>query len=230
MSRYAAEMTDRSDALKRNLKRYIDSGSALSASFAKMSRSDLEHALRGLTQPGSDARDRVDDLVEDLRARSRRGAEQIVDLVRGELQRELDAALSKRREDLADLAERAIRLAGAVIGYATGSGDHTDGDAASPTAAAPPKPQTAANKRPAAATAAKKTTGTAKAARPTKAAAPKATGAKAAPKRAAKTAAPTAAKSAAKKSGATRRATPGASAAAKKAATPRATPSKRTTT
>ena len=216
MCRYAAEMTDRSDALKRNLKRYIESGSALSASFAKMSRSDLEHALRGLTQPGSDARDRVDDLVEELRVRSRRGAEQIIDLVRGELQRELDAALSKRREELADLAERAIRLAGAVIGYATGSGAHTDGATAppsDPTPAAPAKPKAAATKR-----------------RPaTKAPAKKAAAKPQAAKRAAKTGS-SATATPAKKAAATRRTTPGVQAAAKKSATSRTAPSKRPTT
>src|SRR5580698_10200948 len=115
-------MAERSDALKRNLKRYLDSASALSASFAKMTRSDLEHALRELSRPDSEAREKVEDVIEELRSRSVRGTEQLIDSVRAELQRDFAVVVSKSRDDLADLADRVTRLVGVVVRH----GDSAD--------------------------------------------------------------------------------------------------------
>jgi vacuolar-type H+-ATPase subunit H len=140
-------MAERSDAVKRNLKRYLDAGSALSSSLSKMTRADLEHALRDLSRPGSEARAKADDVIEEMRARSRRGAGQFVDHLRGEFQREIESVVSKHRSDLSDLAERAVRLVGAMVGHTPSSEEpettpagrraSTGKKAASPKAAAP---------------------------------------------------------------------------------------------
>jgi hypothetical protein len=110
-------MPERSDALKRNLKKYFEAGSTLSASISKMSRADLERALRGVARPGSDAREKVEDTVEEVWVRSQRGAEKLLDLVRTEIYRDFDKVVGKHREELSDLAERATRLFGAVVGH-----------------------------------------------------------------------------------------------------------------
>jgi hypothetical protein len=127
---------ERRDRWKQHLKHYLDSGTALSASISKMTRSDLESALRELTHPDSDARQRVDDLLEEVRARSRRGAEQLSDLLRNELQREFEMLSKRRNEDLADIVDRAVHLFGTVIGHSTPA---SPSDAPPAASAAPPR-------------------------------------------------------------------------------------------
>jgi hypothetical protein len=135
--RYAREVAD-SDAFKRTLKRYFDASSDLSASLSKMTRSDLEHTLRSLTRSDSEARQRVDDVVEELRARSRRGAETLFEVLRSEAQREFDLIVHRRRDDLADLADRVTRFAGAMGRYISASATPDAASAPPPAEDAPP--------------------------------------------------------------------------------------------
>ena len=80
-----------------------------------MTRSDLEHALRELSRPGSEAREKVEDVIEELRSRSVRGTGQLIDVVRAEVQRDFSVVVNKSRDDLADLADRVTRLVGVVV-------------------------------------------------------------------------------------------------------------------
>ncbi len=103
-------------------------------SGVRAGRQRAEELLRGVARDGEVGRERADEIrergeeiVEDLVARSKRGSEALREMVRAEVRRELDAFVARRvddvrhgigsfakdrRRDLADL----IRKAGAILG------------------------------------------------------------------------------------------------------------------
>lgn len=159
-----------SERIKENLRHYLEVGTSLSSSLSKMSRADLEKVVRELAESvPSVGRERVEDAVEELRARGMRQATKVAGAVRGEF----DEIASKHRQDLADLVEWAGSRLGDLLG-----GGRVD---SAPRTPSPAAGATKASKKSAGARAAKKAV-------PAQGAATKAGGAKkAAPaKRAAK--------------------------------------------
>lgn len=111
------------DLLAGVLRRGVELGSSL----ARQGRADLEDMAHGLLGE-SEGRERVEDLLEEVAARSRRGAEQLAEAVRSELRRELAARAARRRkellrslarrgrEDLADVVEGVGSVVTEVLG------------------------------------------------------------------------------------------------------------------
>ncbi|HLI14900.1 MAG TPA: hypothetical protein VKV23_02455 [Acidimicrobiales bacterium] len=104
--------TDGREGLRELLKRYLDAG----ASLSKASRAELEDMVREALRSSAAGRERVEDVLEDLRARSRRGIEQLGEVIRAEVRREFEARAARRRQELADFLERAVALVGEYLG------------------------------------------------------------------------------------------------------------------
>jgi len=130
------------ERVKEQLRHYLEVGTSLSSSLAKMSRADLERMVRELadTVP-SLGRERVEDALEEARARGLRGATRLVEVVRDEI----DDIASRPRRELADLVERAGSCLAALLGKAQPA-PHASGPAHEPA----PAPADGAQRAPAA--------------------------------------------------------------------------------
>src|SRR5580698_1384423 len=104
-------MTTNSDRLRENLRRYLDAG----ASLSKMSRRELEEMLGEFLHSAAPTREKLEDVVDEVRAAGRRSTEFLADLVRSEVRREVDAAAHRRRAELADLVDRASGMLGDLL-------------------------------------------------------------------------------------------------------------------
>lgn len=111
-------MASSSDRLKEQIRHYLDTG----AQMSKMSRRELEEMLGGFIQSAAPSREKLEDAVEEVRARSRRSAGALSDLVRSEIRKEVEAATRRHREELADLVDRASSLLGDFLSRAPKSG------------------------------------------------------------------------------------------------------------
>ena len=133
-------MVDR-DRLRATLRRVADLGSTLSAN----ARDDVEAVARDVLRPGAGTpRERAGDLIEDLRARTRRSAGEVAAFVRDELRDGPPRAPARRLPDLGDAVERAAAVVADLLVAVRSRVDPP------PTRAAPgPEPQPRAPARPA---------------------------------------------------------------------------------
>ena len=127
------------------LKRYLDAGIA----FTKMSRTRAEGIINDLVKAGEIQREQAQERVEELVDRSKRNTEQLVDMVRKELQQQLSSMGLATKADIARIEARIASLDG------------------KPKTAAAPKPQPAKAAAAPAGTAARKATATKKTAKKT---------------------------------------------------------------
>ena len=93
-----------SERIREVLRHYIDAGTSL----AKMNPKEIEAAVRELFDREHPTREKIEDSLEELRARSRRGVDTLLDFVRAEVRREVEVVSQRRREELADLFERGL--------------------------------------------------------------------------------------------------------------------------
>ena len=84
------------------LKRYLDAGVA----FTKMSRSRAEGIINDLVKAGEVQRGQAQQRVDELVDRSRRNTEQLVDMVRTELRKQLGAMGLATKADITRLERR----------------------------------------------------------------------------------------------------------------------------
>jgi hypothetical protein len=111
------------ESLRESVKRYLEAGSTLS----KAGRNEVEGLLHDLFDDATSGRERVEDIVEEFAARSRRSAEQLAEMVRAEIRREIAARAARRRDemirnlatkgraDLADLVDRVSAIVGDLV-------------------------------------------------------------------------------------------------------------------
>lgn len=81
-----------------------------------MSRSELEQFVNEYLGGDNKHRERVEDLIEEVRARSRRGVDRLTELVRTEVRKEFGSFSPSRREEVAEFFERLIGLVGEYFG------------------------------------------------------------------------------------------------------------------
>ena len=112
------------ESLKDGLRRFLDGRS----SFLGMSRSDIEGLISELMGHEGKGRERVEDLFEEVRARSRQGVDRVGETIRSEVRREFDILTPERREKVGEFLERLVGL----IGEYFGAGRHRDDHGASP--------------------------------------------------------------------------------------------------
>lgn len=104
-------MSSNGERLKERLRSVFDAG----ASFAKLSRSDLERMARDLLEREHLDRDRIEDGLEELRARAMRDGEQLIERLRS-VRPDLEAAAQLYRSSLADGVDRLAGLLGELFG------------------------------------------------------------------------------------------------------------------
>ena len=100
------------ESLKDSLRRYLEGRSA----FAGMTRSELEQLVSEFLHGDGRGRERLEDLFEELRARSRKSVDRVGDLVRSEVRREFDSFSPSRREEIGEFIERLVGLFGEYFG------------------------------------------------------------------------------------------------------------------
>jgi hypothetical protein len=106
------------ETMKDSVRRYLENRSP----FSGMTRSELEQFITEFLRGDSKNRERVEDLIEEVRARSRRGVDRITDLVRTEVKKEFDTFSPSRREEIGEFFERLVGLVGEYFG--PGRRDH----------------------------------------------------------------------------------------------------------
>ncbi|HEV2361942.1 MAG TPA: hypothetical protein VGS21_09595, partial [Acidimicrobiales bacterium] len=91
------------------LQKYIDLG----ASFTQMTRKRAEQLVKELAQNGEIAREQMDDRVEELLHRSRKATEHFLELVRGEVAKQVSALGLTNRDEVTEIVHK---IAGTVQG------------------------------------------------------------------------------------------------------------------
>ena len=139
-----------SERLKETIRQYLEIGSPppVAPPPRRSARRELESVLRELLGGTASSRERVEDLLEEIAARSRRGAEQLTDYVLAEVRKELAARAARRRDemlralaargrsDLADLADRVGSLIGDVLGERRSTPGRSSSSSTEPTGVA----------------------------------------------------------------------------------------------
>jgi hypothetical protein len=100
------------ETLKDSVRRYVES----TVNFSKMSRPDLERIVGELLHGEGKNRERVEEFVDDLRARSRTSVDRFSELVRAEVHREFDSFSSTRHDEFGEFLERLVALVGEYFG------------------------------------------------------------------------------------------------------------------
>jgi hypothetical protein len=129
------------DSAKDWVRRFLDG----SSSFMGLSRSDLEGLVSELFGKQGKGRERVEDLFEEVRARSRQGVDRVGGTIRSEVRREFDIFTPERREQIGEFLERLVGLIGEYFGP---SRHHRDHAAEEPEAALPVAGEPAADEPP----------------------------------------------------------------------------------
>jgi len=100
------------DSVKDSARRRLENRSL----FSGWSRSELEQFVSEYLSGDSKKRERVEDLIEEIRARSRRGVDRFTDLVRTEVRKEFGSFSPARREEIGEFFERLVGLVGEYFG------------------------------------------------------------------------------------------------------------------
>ncbi|MGB9111197.1 MAG: hypothetical protein WCF24_00535 [Acidimicrobiales bacterium] len=110
------------DSMKDSVRRYLEQRSP----FSGMTRSELEQVVSEFLRGGdSKNRERVEDVIEEIRARSRRSVDRLTDLVRTEVRKEFESFSPGRREEIGEFFERFVGLLGEYFGSGRRSHDET---------------------------------------------------------------------------------------------------------
>ena len=99
------------------LKRYLDAGMA----FTQMTRSRAEAIVKDLVKAGEVQREQTQERVDDLVERSRKNTEQIMDMVRREISKQLSGLGLATKDDLAKLEAKLARRPAAPAAKPTGA-------------------------------------------------------------------------------------------------------------
>jgi hypothetical protein len=84
--------------------------------FAGMTRADLEQIVTEFLHGDRRSRERVEDLLEEVRAHSRRSVDRLGQLVRTEVRKEFGSFSPARREEIGEFFERLVGLVGEYFG------------------------------------------------------------------------------------------------------------------
>lgn len=110
------------DSMKDSVRRYLEQRSP----FSGMTRSELEQVVSEFLRGGdSKNKERVEDVIEEIRARSRRSVDRLTDLVRTEVRKEFESFSPGRREEIGEFFERFVGLLGEYFGSGRRSHDET---------------------------------------------------------------------------------------------------------
>ncbi len=106
-------------AKSEDLRKYLEAAVKLMEPGVKYGRERAEELLRDLVKDGEAGRERVEDLrdqleelVEEVFARSRRGSEFLREMIRQEVQRQVELFFQARRDEAADVVKRGVSLLG----------------------------------------------------------------------------------------------------------------------
>jgi uncharacterized protein with WD repeat len=100
------------ESMSDSVRRYLEKRSP----FAGMTRSELEQVVSEFLRGDSKGRERVEDVIEEIRARSRRSVDRLTDLVRTEVKKEFETFSPSRREEIGEFFERLVGLVGEYFG------------------------------------------------------------------------------------------------------------------
>jgi len=100
------------DRIRENLRRILDTG----ASLSKLSREELEDIVREMLRGGGSGAEVVEDFVDEVRARSRRGMDLLAGLLRAEVQREHKTVTEGGERVIGELCDRLVGLFGEFLG------------------------------------------------------------------------------------------------------------------
>ena len=100
------------ESMKDSVRRYLENRSP----FSGMTRSELEQFANQFLGGDNKNKERVEDLIEEVRARSRRGVDRLSDLVRVEVKKEFSSFSPSRREEIGEFFERLVGLVGEYFG------------------------------------------------------------------------------------------------------------------
>ncbi len=101
------------ESMKDSVRRYLESRSP----FSGMTRAELEQVVTEFLRGGDGKnRERVEDVIEEIRARSRRSVDRLSDLVRTEVRKEFESFSPGRREEIGEFFERFVGLVGEYFG------------------------------------------------------------------------------------------------------------------
>ena len=99
-------------SLRDSVRHCVDS----TISFSKMSRPELERILSDLLHGEGKNRARVEEILDELRVRSKKSVDRFSELVRAEVRREFDSFPTARREEIGEFFERLVALVGEYFG------------------------------------------------------------------------------------------------------------------
>ena len=100
------------ESLRDSVRHCVDS----TISFSKMSRPELERILSDLLHGEGKNRARVEEILDELRVRSKKSVDRFSELVRAEVRREFDSFPTARREEIGEFFERLVALVGEYFG------------------------------------------------------------------------------------------------------------------
>jgi hypothetical protein len=100
------------DTLRELLQRSIEAGKSL----PKASREELEALARLVAENSAIGRERLEDVLEEVRAQSRRGLDLVGDYLRTELRREAAQAARERRDEVLEFAGQSVEALGDLLG------------------------------------------------------------------------------------------------------------------
>ncbi len=100
------------ESLKDSIRRYAES----TFSCSKANRPEIERIIGEILRGEGKGRERLEELLEELRTRSKRSVDRLSELVHSEVRREFDSFSSTRRDEIGEFLERLMALVGEYFG------------------------------------------------------------------------------------------------------------------